>query len=157
MRKTLTVVAMAALYLFSGLPARAQDAATVNHVLKSTLFDGGQIKAGFLNKAGVFVFANSVSFKCTTACTLEVEIMEEVGNNKTAKNFWDICAEVDGGKTATPCIFQGTLPTDSSFVIGNYLWSVPLPAGAHTAEPEVGVAAPATIANFHITYHIYQP
>jgi hypothetical protein len=82
--------------------------------------------------------------------------MEQIGGNKTAKNNWDICAAID--KTGTPCFFQGALPTDSSFVIGNYIWSMSLRAGAHTAQPEVGVeAGAATISSFHITYHIYQP
>jgi hypothetical protein len=157
MRKTFTIVAMAALCLFSAVPVPAQEAASVNHVLKSTLFDEETtIKDGFLPKPGLYVFTTPVSFSCTAACTLEVEIMEQMGENKTAKNSWYICVEVD--KTGISCPLQGNLPTDSSFVVGNYIWSMSLPAGAHTAQPEVGVeAGPATIESFHITYHVYQP
>jgi hypothetical protein len=155
--KTFTIVAVAALGLFSAVPVPAQEAAAVNHVLKSTLFDEeSTIKKGFLPKPGLYILTTPVSFSCTAACTLEVEIMEQLGGNTTAKNNWDICAAID--KTDTPCLFQGTLPTDSSFVMGNYIWSMSLPAGAHTAQPLVGVeAGPARIGSFHITYHVYQP
>jgi len=157
MRRTFTIVAAATLALFSAVPARTQDAASTNHVLKSTFFDGGAVKLGGLPKPGFYVFTTPVSFSCTAPCILEVEIMEQLGGNKTAKNVWGISAEIDNGKAFTPALNQGALPTDQSFVIGNYSASLSLRAGAHTAEPEVFVSAPAAIANFHITYHIYQP
>jgi hypothetical protein len=157
MRATLAIVVAAAVGLLSAVPARAQDAASVNHVLKSTLFDGGPVKRGGLPKPGLYFFTKPVSFTCTSACTLEVSIMEQLSGNATAKNLWDICADVDGKTDGFPCLFQGTLPTDSSAVIGNYLWAVPLAAGTHTAQPLAGVSAAAVISNFQIAYRIYQP
>jgi hypothetical protein len=158
MRKTLTLVAAALVGLFAAGPGRAQEAAAVNHVLKTTLLDGGTVKLGGLPKAGLFFVGTPVSFRCTAACTLEVGIMEQVGGNRTPKNFWDICPLVDKKTTnAAPCLFQGALPIDSSFVVGNYLASVPLHAGAHTAQALVGVSAKATITFFQIAYRVYQP
>jgi hypothetical protein len=157
MRTTLAIVVAAAVGLFSAVPARAQDAASVNHLLKLTVFDGGPVKLGGLPKAGLFIIAKPVSFICTRACTLEVSIMEQLHGNRTAKNLWSICADIDGKTDGFPCLFQGTLPTDSSPVIGNYLWSVPLAAGTHTSNPLVFVSAPAVISNFQIAYRIYQP
>jgi hypothetical protein len=157
MRTTFAIIVAAAVGLFSAVPTRAQDAASVKHVLKSTLFDGGAIKAGGLPKAGLYFFTKPVSITCTTARTLEVSIMEQLADNKTAKNLWGICADVDGKTDGFPCLFQGTLPTDSSPVIGNYLWSVPLAPGTHTSEPLVFVSASAVIFNFQIAYRIYQP
>jgi hypothetical protein len=164
MRTTFAIIVAAAVGLFSAVPARAQDAvsvsdaASVSHVLKSTLFDGGN-KGGLLqNKGFYFVTTTPASFTCTKACTLEVSIMEQVAGNKTAGNLWAICAEVDNGKKVSfNCPFQGTLPTDKSPVVGNFLGSVPVAAGTHTAQPEVFVSAAAAIISFQIAYRIYQP
>jgi hypothetical protein len=157
MRTTFAIVVAAAVGLFSAVPVRADDAASVSHVLESTLFDGGTVKVGGLPKKGTYVFTKPVSITCTAACTLEVSIMEQVGGNTTTGNSWAICADVDRKPDSFPCPFQGTLPTDRSAVIGNYLWAVPLSAGTHTSEPTVFVKAPAVINNFQIAYRIYQP
>jgi hypothetical protein len=152
-----TILAVAALGLLSAVPALAQDAAAVTHVLKATLFDGGLVKIGGLPKAGLYVFTKPVSFSCTAVCTLEVDIMEQVGDNTTPKNLWDVCADLDGKTTEFFCPYQGTLPTDKSFVVGNFIWTVPVKAGAHTAEPLVFVSGAAFINSFQIAYRIYQP
>jgi hypothetical protein len=157
MRRTFAMLAAAALGLFATLPARAQDAPTevgpvsagpapVDHVLKSSFLDQGYIN--FFMKKGKtsYTFGNVISFTCTAACTLELEVMLQVGGNKTAGNLWDICGYVDKSSTGFTCAYQGALPTDGSDVIGNYAWSVSLSAGTHTAQPEAYVIAPATLA-----------
>jgi hypothetical protein len=157
MRTTFAIVMAAVVGLLWVVPARADDAASVSHLLKFTLFDGGTVKVGGLPKKNTYTFTKPVSITCTKACTLEVSIMEQVGGNTAASNFWSICADVDGKTDSFLCPFQGTLPTDKSAVVGNYLWSVPLAAGTHTSEPTVFVSGSAVIFNFQIAYRIYQP
>jgi hypothetical protein len=133
-------------------------AASVNHVLKSTLFDelGGFTitlpKGGF-----IWIVGNVTSFACTAACTLEVQAMVEMGNNKATANKWVICPLVDKSSTKLFCPTQGTLPTDKAHVVGNFAWSVLLTKRTHTVQPAVFVTAPAAIFDFYFTYRVDQP
>ena len=163
---TSTILAFAALGCYAAVSVRAQgvattaeaaaDLTTLNHVLKSTLFDEGNVN-GALPKGGTYVFGNVTPFACPDVCTLEVEAMVQMRGSRAAANVWAICPFVDKSNAAFDCAIQGTLPTGNDFVVGNFAWSVPLAKGIHTAQPGVTVTAPAGIFDYHITYHLYQP
>jgi hypothetical protein len=129
----------------------------VKHVLIATYLDEGDVNAALKTAKTVYTFGNVITFTCTAACTLEFNVMAQIGQNKTAKNLWDICATLNLKTDPFVCAFQGTLPVDGSYVIGNYSWSVPLAKGAHTVQPTVYVTSPATLQNYHAAYRVYQP
>jgi hypothetical protein len=84
--------------------------------------------------------------------------MLQMEGNTTKGNLWGICAQVDKVSKNFSCAYQGTLPIDKSYVIGNYAWSVSLTKGAHTAQSTVYVkTGPAILGSYHIAYRLYQP
>jgi hypothetical protein len=162
MNRTFAIVAVAALSLVWGTPFCAQLAsaatAPVSHVLVSTFFDQGEADAELSKIKTFYTFGDVTSITCNVACTIEVEEMLEVGENKSAENFWSGCAAIDGKSSDLVCVFQGALPTDTSYVIGNYTWSVSLTKGTHTLQPTAIVeTGPAVVAYYHMTYHVYEP
>ncbi len=129
----------------------------VNHILQQTLIDQGP-SGGTIPKAGTFTFNAVTPFTCKAACTLEVEIMLQIGENTTSGNLWDICAQVDQSGTNFQCSYQGTLPTDKSYVVGNYSYSVSLAKGKHVVQGTVFTkTGPATLGTYHAHYGVYQP
>jgi hypothetical protein len=124
-----------------GRPASEPCAAVVKHVLVSTFIDQGTNGGGLPKGNTVYAVANAIPFTCATSCTLEVNAMLQMGGNTTKGNLWDTCAEVDKVAKNSSCTFQGTLPIDKSFVVGNYAWSVSLTKGVHTAQSMVYVKA----------------
>jgi len=166
MRSTYAILGVAALGWLSTAAAPAQDtvvgagpaeSAPVSHVLRSTLFDFGFANLPLKNGVGDYPFGNVTAITCRGGCTVEIDAMVQVGGNKAARNKWDICARVDN-KMPLICPTQGTLPTDESYVVGNFAGSHVLLPGTHSLQPTVFVTTtPATVGLFHITYRVYQP
>lgn len=169
MRRTFALFAAAAFSSLALMPVGAQDevavadptadvtspvAATVSHVLKSTLFDQG-MGPFLLMKSGYWDVGNGTPFSCTAACTVEIEATVAMYGNSSNKNLWAICPVFDN--KGVFCPYQGYVPTDKSPTVGNFVWSVSLKAGAHTAQPTVFVSDPATLGVYHIAYRVYQP
>jgi hypothetical protein len=129
----------------------------VNHILQQTLIDQGP-SGGTLPKPGSYTFNAATPFTCKAACTLEVDIMLQIGQNTTTGNVWDICAQVDQSGSKFQCSFQGTLPTDKSYVVGNYAYSVSLKKGRHVVQGTVLTqTGAAALGAYHALYRVYQP
>jgi hypothetical protein len=112
-------------------------------------------KGGLTYTLGKYV---SFTFTCTAQpCTLELQAMVEAGGNKAAGNQWAISGQIEGKPDGFDAPFQGTLPTDASYVTGSFAWSVSLTKGTHTAQATVFVKDPAALADFHIAYQVSQP
>jgi hypothetical protein len=152
MEKTLTVLSVAALGFACAIRAGAQEkgmpfhamvgtapapSVETAHPLVATFIDQGDANEILAKGNEVYYFGNLASLTCTANCTVEVDAMVQVGNNTTANNLWDVCEIVDNGQEGTntlPCPYQGTLPTNSSYEVGNYVWSVSLPEGLEFAD-----------------------
>jgi hypothetical protein len=103
-------------------------------------------------------FNAATPFTCKAACTLEVDIMIQIGQNTTTGNLWDICAQVDQSGSKFQCSFQGTLPTDKSYVVGNCAYSVSLKKGRHVVQGTVLTqTGAAALGTYHALYRVYQP
>jgi hypothetical protein len=174
MNKTFPILAIAVCGLISAGSVHAQDsenaasgpppnpepagAAVVKHVLVSTFIDQSTKLFGLPKGNTVYLVGNAIPFTCATSCTLEVDAMVQLGGNTKKGNVWDISAQVDKISKNFSTAFQGTLPIDKSFVIGNYAWSVSLAKGAHTAESTVFIlTGPVALGTFHFAYRVYQP
>jgi hypothetical protein len=134
--------------------------AAVSHVLLSTILlqDTPTPNLKLPKGKTTYNFTSAVFITCPIAvCTLEIEAMVQAGQNKTAGNLWYICANIDGKSISPTCPYQGTLPTNSSFVAGHYAWSTSLKKGMHTLSPVVFVTAPAGLASYHLAYRLYKP
>jgi hypothetical protein len=161
----LAVAALGCLWIF---PARAQNSGSATDAPAAAPVDQVETSSGIsqgncnctLSKGGLtYNLGKDVSFKftCTASCTLELQAMVEAGGNKAAGNQWAISGQVDGKSDGFDAPFQGTLPTDASYVTGNFAWSVSLTKGTHTALPTVFVKGPAGLGDFHIVYQVSQP
>jgi hypothetical protein len=171
MRRTVTTLATAALGLTLLVPASAQEAAiaadeaanavanSVAHVLVATLIDqSANARYTLPNGNTNYTFAQVTTFTCAADCTLEMAVMVQAGANRTAGNSWSICGDIDKETNLLACPFQSALPTDRSYVVGNYAWSVPLAAGTHKVQPTVYVKTGAAgLGMYHIAYRVYQP
>jgi hypothetical protein len=175
MNRMFTMLSVVALGLIAGIPIHAQNVAVptdapldeasavkaaVKHVLVATYFDEGDADVTLSKPKTTYTFGNVVTVTCTAACTLEVAAIVQMGGNKVANNLWSICADIDDKTDLVFCPYQGTLPTNQSYVIGSYIWSVstPLGKGTHTVQPTAYLeTGPANVVNYHYTYRLYQP
>jgi hypothetical protein len=138
-------------------PVLAEGAAT-SHVLLSTILEQGNANLKLPKGKTRYDFGSVTFITCSAAaCTLEIEAMLQAGQNKAAGNLWDICADIDGKSALLTCPYQGTLPTNGSYVSGHYAWSAPLKKGTHTVQATSFVTAPAGLANYHLAYRLYKP
>ncbi|HEY1260117.1 MAG TPA: hypothetical protein VGF34_12800 [Stellaceae bacterium] len=134
--------------------------AGLSHVLLSTILlqDSPNPNLKLPKGKTTYNFTSVVFITCPVAvCTLEIEAMVQAGQNKTAGNLWYICADIDDKSISPTCPYQGTLPTNGSFVAGHYAWSTSLKKGMHTVSPNAFVTAPAGLASYHLAYRLYKP
>jgi hypothetical protein len=141
---------------WTGVPAAATP--PVEHQLVATYFNQADANST-LPKKGPWTFNNGISITCATGCTVEFNAMVQVGNNKAASNQWEICGVVNGTLIAD-CPYQGTLPTNTDYVTGNYIGTITLAKSnkPYLLQPGVYVSAgPVEVALYAVTYRVYQP
>jgi hypothetical protein len=126
--------------------------------LTATYFQTGDAKSS-LPKRGAWTFNKGLSVTCTKGCTVEFDAMVELGDNTAAANQWEICGVVDS-KTLAGCPYQGTLPTNKTYVTGNYIgWTTLAQSSkAYLLQPGVYISAgPVGVAYYAVSYRIYRP
>lgn len=138
--------------------APAATTPPVKHALVATYFNQGDANST-LPKQGAWTFNNGISITCAAGCTVEFDAMVQVGNNKATSNRWEICGVVNGTLLAD-CPVQGTLPTNTDYVTGNYIGTITLAKSnkPYLLQPGVDIiAGPVEVAFYAVTYRLYQP
>jgi hypothetical protein len=130
--------------------------APTKHALYSTWIDTGY---NFNPLVAGFNSLDSTTVTCANAagCTIVFDIMSQAGDNTVSGNRWAIVAYVDGSSVhGGP--YQGTLPVDGSYVMGNYHDSLPVAKGTHTVSFSLYVGAATGLSGaWQATYAVYKP
>jgi len=124
----------------------------LNHELFRTYFVH---VPGTTEPAGPSALDSGTTFKCWLPCTLEVEQNVQVGNNTKTGNTWGLGVMLDGSLVATP--FVGEAPTDTSYVIGTYVYTTSLDPGTHTVQSWIDTDDGLVLGFNNLTYRIYVP
>jgi hypothetical protein len=112
-----------------------------------------------LPKEDLWTFNNGLSITCPEGCTVEFDAMVQVGNNTKAANEWSIFGVVNS-QTLDLRPYQGILPTNRTYVTGNYIGWITLPKSTkpYLLQPGVGIAnGPVSVGNYAVSCRVYQP
>lgn len=130
---------------------------TQNHKLTHTYVDVG---APDVSEASGFTAIDSpVNITCGHAagCTIVVTSFAEPGGQTSSGNQWGICTSLDGTNGAGICTYQGTLPSNGTFISGSFTNVLTVSQGSHTVQAELFLDGGAELAQYSNTYSQYAP
>jgi hypothetical protein len=142
---------------FKGANSPLAPVVLTNHALSRTFFD--QAAPDVSVGSGFAAIDSPVTITCgnTAGCTIEAESWADPGSNIVAGNEWGICTALDGVTGVGICTFQGTLPSDNTFVTGSLNNSFRITKGTHTVQAMIYTDSGVFLAQYHNTYHLYVP
>jgi hypothetical protein len=100
---------------------------------------------------------NKVTCANNAGCTIDFGIMMQVGNNSVATNRYAICALVDGNYINPGCPFQGEVPTDGTYLVGNYRGNYKVAKGSHTVSFQAYIDDAAFVEEWQANYTVLKP
>ncbi len=128
----------------------------VPHVLLATYMNQ-VLNSGISESAGINQTVDGlVTFKCLLPCTLEIEQSVQAGEVYYTGNYWYIGVFMDGSPLPYGP-FQGYLPSDGTWVVGNVNQSISLTPGTHTVQSFVVSYAGLIVEDYHMNYRVYTP
>jgi hypothetical protein len=127
------------------------------HKLVRTYADIGAPSAGY--GSGFTAIDSPVKINCgnVAGCTIVVTSFANSGGQSSSGNNWGICTNVDGVIGAGICTYQGTLPSDGSYVSGSFTNVLSVAQGRHTVQAELFLTSGATLEEYSNTYSVYLP
>ena len=154
---SLVVLAVASFSVYSS--AQKSQAASTNHVLKgtyNTYGPGPEISAATLTAIGP---ALTVSCPGTGTCTIEADVLAQIGDQGAGGNYIYLCATLDGVGAAYGCRKEsGTTPTDGTYVnMPTSFFFSGVAAGTHSVQMMLYAVDPCVVEYYSSTYRVYTP
>jgi len=156
---SLLALAVVSFRVYSGAQETSATLST-NHVLKETYNTyglGATISAATLTAIGP---ALTVSCPGTTGtCTIEADVLAQVGDSKASGNYIYLCATLDGAGAANGCKKEsGTTPTDGTYVnMPTSFFFSGVATGTHSVQMMIYTVDNCAVYYYSSTYRVYKP
>lgn len=173
----LTLLAVLTAGLFASTSVFAQDASGARPPVKPPVMRLTHLPPAAVKHAGQGVYINSAN-KATTVsggtftpvdaaitvtcpgttgnCLLQADQFMQTGQGTTTGNQFALCFYVDGA-SVNGCFFNGSTPSDGSYVMGAASQGISVPHGAHTLQTYIYNASSTYLSFYSFTYRIYKP
>jgi hypothetical protein len=161
MHKLLKVSLLLAVAVVSfSVCSRAQESQAVatNHVLKGTYLTYGPgpiVAAETLTAIGP---ALTVSCPGTKTCTIEADVLAQVGNSAGSANYVYLCATLDGVGAAYGCQQGSGMTVINTYVnLPTSFFFSGVAAGTHSVQMMIYAVNAFEVAYYSSTYRVYTP
>ena len=173
----LTLLAVLTAGLFASTSMLAQDASAARPSVNPPVVRLTHVPPAAVKHIGNGVYINSGVFGTTIAaatftpvdapitvvcpgtsgsCLLQADQWIQTGAGSTTFNEFALCFYVDG-VAVNGCYFNGSTPSDSSFVMGTASQGKSVPHGSHTVQTYIYSLNGAFMNAYNFTYRIYKP
>ena len=132
--------------------------AAVKHLGQGVYINAGN-KATTVAGGGFTPVDTALTITCPGAsgtCLFQADQFMQVGQGSTSGNQFALCFYVDG-VSVNGCFFNGSAPSDGSYVMGGVSQGITVSHGNHTVQTYIYNGGGTYLSSYNFTYRIYKP